>query len=145
MLANYWRLHLLWTDADQSIIWDNDGRIEVDITVWKISSGDRAVITAFSDTFSFVTGQTIANDGERETTVRNNLTDEGYGVEGQLIVTASEASTDGIAYLFLEKSTDDSNWPSDADQFVITELPQIAAAPMVVAGSTDTKIVDFSF
>lgn len=149
MLANYWRLRLLWTDADQSIVFDNGGRVHVDFTVWKLVAGLRVAIND-DDDFNFITTETIADDGERETSVRTNDDgasggDDGYGVEGQFIVTASEASTDGIAFLFLETSTDNTNWPSDADQFVVTDLTQIASVTMIVAGSTDTVIADFSF
>ncbi len=146
MLGNYWRLRLLWTDADQSLVYANNARVTAKTTVWKLVSGVRTK-EEIDDNFGFTSG-TIVDDGQVETPSKDNETTNKYwGGKGSCTIIASEASTDGAAYLYLEESPDDTIWPSDAvNQFVIgDDMTLLGSAFFVAAAQDDSKVIEYSF
>ena len=118
MLAKYWRLRMLWV-ADQTLTYDSGARVVVRCSIWKLVAGVLTYGTTVVEDLGFGASETIANGGEVEGSVVTNT--DYWGVKGYFKITADADSTDGTAYLFLEESDDNSNWPSDQTDFDINE------------------------
>ena len=145
MLAPYYRLRLLW-DGDQTLTYNNAARVAVDISKWKIDAGDLSYSATLTDDFGFGAGDTIADDGEAETSVIDNTSDLFWGVKGTFYATADQNSTDGTLYLFLEESQDNTEWPSDADDFDISEdLRLIATLSFSTDAEDESRGTNFEF
>jgi hypothetical protein len=143
MLAKYWRLRVL-NDTDQTLTYADGARIEVEMNVWKFTSG-ALVYADISDDMGFTSG-TIAAAGESEGDVNDNTSNLYLGVEGVLKVTADLSSTDGTIYLYLEKSPDNSIWPSDGTDFDITEhMTMVCALALSTDAVDEWAARDFSF
>lgn len=140
MLGKYYRFRIKW-DADQSLTYDNGARILVKFTPWKLSSGARSdgtQVTLDDDNWAtWGAGQAIADEGEVESDVVDNSSDLNWGIsgDGYFEMIADQNSTDGTAYLFLEQSPDNTNWPSDQDDFNINDLKLVA----ILVFSTDAE------
>jgi hypothetical protein len=87
------------------------------------------------------TSGTIAIDGESEGDVQDNTSNKYWGINGFLEVIADLSSTDGTAYLYLEESDNNTDWPSDAADFDIEKHMTLVA---VLALSTDAVDEDVS-
>ena len=133
MLAKYYRLRMKW-DADQTLTYDSGARIAIRMRPWKIASGALSYGTTATDDLGFSAGETIADEGEVEGTVVDNTSDLYFGVKGYFEMTADVTSTDGTAYLYLEESDDNTNWPSDQADFDISSHLRLVAT---LAFSTD--------
>lgn len=118
MLAKYWRLRMKW-DADQTLTYNDGARIAIRLSPWKLVSGDLSYGTTITEDFGFGAGETIVDEGEVEGSVNDNTSNLYWGIKGYFEMTADVSSTDGVAYLFLEESDDNTNWPSDQDDFDI--------------------------
>ena len=116
MLAKYWRLRLQWV-ADQTLTYDNGARIAIRSLPWKLSSGDLSYGTVITEDLGFAATDTIVTTGEVEGTYVDNTSNLYWGIKGYFEMTADADSTDGTAYLFLEESDDNTNWPSDQADF----------------------------
>jgi len=137
MLAKYWRLHVL-NSTDQTLTYNEDARISVVMTPWKLSSGDLSYGTNITDDTAFLnTGESIAADSESEGTVQDNTSDLYWGVKGYFEVTADVSSTDGEIYLYLEESPDDSLWPSDQADFDIEKDLRLVCVLNLSTDATD--------
>lgn len=149
MLAKYWRLRIKW-DADQTLTYNNDARILVRCSPWKLSSGDLSYgTTIVLDDDNWATwgaGQTIVDEGEVESDVTDNTSNLYWGIKGYFEITADQNSTDGVAYLFLEESDDNTNWPSDqADFDCKIDLKLVATLTFSTDAVDESRGTNFEF
>lgn len=127
MLAKYWRLRVV-NKTDQILTYANAARVNVRMMPWKLVSGVLTYGTVITDDMGFTAG-TIAIDGESEGDVQDNTTNKYWGIEsGFFEVIADADSTDGTIYLYLERSDDNVNWPSDAADFDIEKHMTLVCA-----------------
>jgi hypothetical protein len=120
MLPAYWRLRVV-NSTDQTITYNEAGRISAIVTPWKMSSGAMAYGANITDATAFLnTGGSLAAAAQVEGTVQNNTSNLYCGFTGLFIVIADVSSTDGTVDLYLESSPDDTNWPSDLADFDVT-------------------------
>jgi len=119
MLPKYYRFWIVNNSA-QTLTYDNDARLELRVTPWKFTSaGAVSYGTTIVDTATLLTtGQNIANGASREAAVVDNTSNLYIGLHGYLeckhdVDTAAGARID----LWVEFSDDNTNWPSDCDDF----------------------------
>jgi len=149
MLAKYWRLRLKW-DADQTLTYNDGARIAVRCSPWKVGADGAltygATIVLDDDNWAtWGAGETIADEGEVESDVTDNTSNLYYGVNGYLEMTADADSTDGNAYLYLEESDDNTNWPSDQADFAVTDLILVCVLPFSTDAVDESRGKNFSF
>lgn len=144
MLAKYWRLRMKW-DADQTLTYDSGARIAIRCSPWKIASGNLSYGTTITEDLGFSASETIVNTGEVEGTVVDNTSNLYWGIKGYFEMIADVNSTDGNAYLYLEESDDNSNWPSDQADFAITDLRLVAVLPFSTDAEDEDRAVNFEF
>jgi len=145
MLAKYWRLRLLWS-ADQTLTYNNGARIAIRCSPWELVSGTLAYGTVITEDLGFGAGETIADDGEVEGSVVDNTSNLYFGIKGYFEMTADADSTDGTAYLFVEESDDNVNWPSDQADFDIDEdLRLIATLTLSTDAVDESRGTNFEF
>ena len=145
MLAKYWRLRLLWL-ADQTLTYNNAARIAIRSLPWKLVSGALSYGTVITEDLGFGAGETIVTTGEVEGTVVDNTSNLYWGIKGYFEMTADATSTDGTAYLFLEESDDDVNWPSDqADFDCAMDLRLIATLTFSTDAEDESRGTNFEF
>ena len=145
MLAKYYRLRMQWV-ADQTLTYNNDARIAIRLSPWKLVSGVLTYGTTITEDLGFGSGETIANNGEVEGSVIDNTSNVYYGIKGYFEITADANSTDGTAYLFIEESDDNSNWPSDqADFDVDIDLRLIATLTFSTDAVDESRGTNFEF
>jgi hypothetical protein len=144
MLAKYYRLRMKW-DADQTLTYDSGARIAIRLSPWKISSGALAYGTAVTEDLGFGATETIIDEGEVEGTVQDNTSNLYWGVKGYFEMTADVTSTDGYAYLYIEESDDNTNWPSDQADFDITDLRLVAVLAFSTDAVDEDRAVNFEF
>ncbi len=147
MLAKYWRLHFYWV-GDDPLVYNNDARVVVRSSPWKLSSGVLTFGTTIDDSANILTtGGTIASLASSAGGVNDNTSSLNWGIKGFLKVIA-DAATDGVGYLYLEESDDNTNWPStvDADEFDITKDLRLVGAVNIATNATDEgNGVNFEF
>lgn len=136
MLAKYWRLRMKW-DADQTLTYNNDARIAIRSLPWKLSGGDLSYGTVITEDLGFGVGETIVDGGEVEGSVVDNTSNLYWGIKGYFEITADADSTDGTAYLFLEESDDNVNWPSDQADFDVDEDLRLIATLLFSTDAVD--------
>jgi len=145
MLAKYWRLRMKW-DADQTLTYDDGARIAIRCSPWKFSSGALSYGTTITEDLGFGGGETIVDEGEVEGTAVDNTSNLYLGIKGYFELTADVSSTDGTAYLYLEESDDDTNWPSDQADFSISlDLRLIATLTLSTDAVDEDRATNFEF
>ncbi|MHC4395612.1 MAG: hypothetical protein ACYS1A_08145 [Planctomycetota bacterium] len=145
MLQKYYRFRLKW-DADQTLTYNDGARVTIRVLPWKLSSGNLVYGTVITDDFGFGAGDTIADEGEEEGTVVDNTSNLYWGFKGYLEVTADLSSTDGVMYLYMEESDDNSNWPSDqADFDIAQDLILLCAMNMSTDAVDEDRGKNFEF
>ena len=144
MLPKYYRLRMKWV-ADQTLTYDNGARIAIRMLPWKMVNGVLTYGTVITDDLGFGAGETIATTVEVEGTAHDNTTNLYWGIHGTFQLTADANSTDGTAYLYVEFSDDNSTWPSDADDFEITDLTQICSLPFTTDAEDEDRMRNFVF
>jgi hypothetical protein len=107
---------------------------------WKLVSGTLTYGTTITDDMGF-TSSIIVADAESEGDVQDNTSNVYWGISGFFEVIADLSSTDGTAYLYLEESDNNTDWPSDAADFDIEKHMTLIAA---LALSTDAVDEDAS-
>jgi len=127
MLAKYYRLRVL-NDTDQILTFNNDARINVRMSPWKLVAGVLSYGATITDDMGFVAAGTIAIGAESEGDVTDNTANLYWGINGFFEVIADVNSTDGTVYLYLEESDDNANWPSDGADFNIEKHMILVAA-----------------
>jgi len=152
MLAKYYRLRMKW-DADQTLTYNSGARIYVVLTPIQKESVSN-VLKAKYDTdivldddnwATWGAGQTIADEGQVESDVIDNTTNLYLKIKGYFQMTADANSTDGYAYLYLEESPDNANWPSDQADFDITDLRLVAVLAFSTDAEDEDRAVNFEF
>ena len=133
MLVKYWRLRLYWV-ADQTLTYDSGARIAIRCSPWKFTAGVLTYGTTITEDLGFGAAETIVTTGEVEGSVVDNTSNLYLGIKGYFEMTADVTSTDGQAYLYLEESDDNTNWPSDQADFNIQADLRLVA---VLGFSTD--------
>ena len=144
MLAKYYRVHVYW-EADQTLTYNNGARVAIRMCPWKLSSGDLSYGTTITEDVGFGAGDTIATTTSSEGSVNDNTSNLYWGIKGYFEITADQNSTDGDAYLYLEESDDNSNWPSDQADFDITDLRLVATLPFSTDAEDEDRAVNFEF
>lgn len=121
MLPKFYRFRVK-NSTDQTFTHNNDARIELHITPWKMTSGAMAQGTIISDTDDFLAADgSLAAAAETEGAVIDNTSNLHIGFTGTFYGKADVTSTDGTLDLYMEFSTDNSRWPSDMADFDITK------------------------
>ncbi len=144
MLAKYWRLRMKW-DADQTLTYNSGARIAIRMCPWQLSSGALSYGVTITDDLGFGAGETIADEAEVEGAVNDNTSNLYWGIKGYFEMTADVNSTDGNAYLYLEESDDNTNWPSDQADFAVTDLRLVAVLPFSTDAEDEDRAVNFEF
>ena len=147
MLAKYWRLHMLW-EADQtlSFLAGDGASIAVRCAPWKLDGGDLSYGTTITDDLGFDGTDTIVDDGSVEGSINDNTTNLYWGIKGYFQITADVTSTDGAAYLFVEESDDNTNWPSDQADFEIDQdLRLVCVLSMSTTDVNQPRAKNFEF
>jgi len=144
MLAKFWRLRFV-NQTGQTMTYNDDARIAIRAMPWKFSSGVLVYGTVITEDLGFVAAGTIADDGEVEGTVVDNSSNLYLGVHGTFEITHDLDAASGFCNLYLECSDNDGNWPSDSDDFLITDLIQIASLPVDNSGVDKSRSTNFAF
>ena len=146
MLPEFYRFRV-HNGADADLVYDNTSKIEVEITPWKMASGAMEqgdLITDDSDLLT--TGETLAQGASVEGAVHTNTSLLHIGFTGTFFVQAGDA-TEGPVTLWMEMSTDNSRWPSDATDVLSsppTELIFLGTIDLTAAAD-ETKMVNIQF
>ena len=142
MLAKYFRFRVL-NSTDQTITYDNAGRLDLAWIPWKYSSG--AVAMGAEVTQGILAGgESLAAAAQDEAAVVDNSTDLYVGLKGTFRVVADVNSTDGTVYLYMEESTDNTIWPSDQADFEITDLTFVCAVALSTDADDEARAKNFS-
>jgi len=145
MLAKYWRLRMKW-DADQTLTYNNGARIAIRVSPWYIDSdGALQYAATITDDLGFGAGETIVDEGQVEGTVNDNTSNKYFGANGYFEMTVDANSTDGNAYLYLEESDDNTNWPSDQEDFDVTDLTLLCVLPFSTDAEDESRGKNFWF
>ena len=121
MLPEFYRFRVV-NNTDQTFTYDNDARIEINVTPWKMTSGAMAQGTIISDTTSFLnTGESVIATAQVEGDVHDNTSDLFIGFTGTFYGKADVTSTDLSLDLYIEFSVDNARWPSDLADFDIVQ------------------------
>lgn len=145
MLPEFWRLRMI-NETGQTMTYNDGARIAIRSVAWKL--GASGVVThsaVITENLGFTTDGTIADDVEVEGTVVDNSSDKYYGVNGTFEITHDLDAAAGQCRLYVEFSDNNGNWPSDADDFAITDLIQIAVLPIDNSDVDKSRSVNFSF
>lgn len=145
MLDKYWRLRMI-NESGQTMSYDGNShaaRIAIRVSPWKFTSGAKVDGTVITEDLGFGASDTIVDDGEVEGTVVNNTSDLFLGANGTFKVTHNLDAASGQCRLFYEHCDDNSSWPSDADDFVITDLTQVAVLTMDPSAANKSRAVNF--
>lgn len=140
MLPKYYRLRIL-NSTDQILDHNSDARVAIRMSPWKLTTGALVYGTTIVDDLDFIHDEVIGIGASREGPVHDNTANLYLGINGFFEIIAPLNSTDGLIYLYLEESDDNSNWPSDAADFDITKHMILIAA---LALSTDALDEDAS-
>jgi hypothetical protein len=146
MLAKYWRLRFK-QDTDNTLTYTDGARVVARVLPWKFDSNGALVYgTVIEEDFGFdANGETIADLGEAEGEVNDNTSNLYLGCKGYFEVTADVSGTDGIAYLYLEESDDNTNWPSDQADFDITDLRLLCVLNLSTDADDEDRAKNFEF
>jgi hypothetical protein len=144
MLAKYFRFHV-YNDTDQTITYNDGGRIEVEWIPWYYSGGAVAFAAEVSQTTDFLdTGESVAASNAVEGAVVDNSSNVYVGLKGTFYIQADVTSTDGAMYLYLEESTDNARWPSDLDDYDVQEdLIFVTALELTTDAADEDRAVNF--
>lgn len=144
MLAQFWRLRFI-NETGQTMTWDDGARIAIRVQEWKLVAGVLTYNTVITEDLGFVATDTIADNGEEEGTVVDNSSGPYYGFNGTFEITHDLDAAVGVCRLYLEFSDNDGNWPSDSNDFVITDLIRLATLPIDNSGVDKSRSVNFSY
>jgi hypothetical protein len=149
MLAKYYRLRISWV-ADQTLTYNNGARIAVRLCPWKFTSEGAlsygtTIVLDDDNWATWGAGNTIATGGEVESDVTDNTSNLYLGVKGYFEMTADANSTDGTAYLYLEESDDNTNWPSDQADFAIADLIPVCTLSLSTDAEDEDRAKNFEF
>lgn len=143
MLGRFWRLRFI-NETGQTMTFNDGARIAIRLMPWKLVAGDLVYAgAAITEDMGFGAGDTIADDGEVEGTVVDNTISLYWGVNATFEITHDLDAALGQCRLYLEFSDNNGNWPSDSDDFEITDLIQVAVLPIDNNGDDRSRSVNF--
>ena len=143
MLAAYWRIRFI-NETGQTMTYADAARIAIRMQEWKLVNGVLTRNTVIAEDLGFSTG-TIVDDGEVEAAVVTN-TDNWWGVHGIFEIIHDLDAALGVCRLYLEHADVVSGyWPSDRDDFVITDMIQIAMLDIDNSGVDKSRSENFVF
>ena len=144
MLAKFWRMRMI-NETGQTMTYDGAARIAIRWMGWKVSSGALVYGNVVLDNLGFNATDTIADDGEVEGIENDNSSDLFWGVNGTFEITHDLDAAVGQCRLYLERSDNAGNWPSDSDDFVINDLIEISVLDIDNSGVDKSRSKNFSF
>jgi len=145
MLPAYWRFRVV-NNTDQTITYDNAGRLSVIVTPWKIGSSGMEQGSNITDDLDLDAGENIAAAAQNEGDVQDNTSNLYIGFTGIFKAIADQTSTDGTLDLYIEFSPDNTNWPSDAADFDVTaDCTLIAKLNMSTDAEDENRMCNISF
>jgi hypothetical protein len=154
MLPRYWRL-VAKNKAGHTLTYDSGARVAARYVAWKRDSdGALSEASEVSDDFGFGAAESIANGSWEKMAAAgagyvDNSADKYEGIYGQFDVTSDHVSADGPVELYVEFSTNSSQWPSDdvADPDSGNDIEQHLVGPIasVDLDGAETKSVAFSW
>ena len=145
MLPAYWRLRVV-NNTDQTITYDNGGRLSVIVTPWDIGTSGMAQGANITDDLDLDAGENIAAAGQNEGDVQTNTSNLYIGFTGIFKVVADQTSTDGTVDLYIEFSPDNTNWPSDQADFDVTmDCTLLAKLNMSTDAEDEGRACNISF
>ena len=130
-------------ETGQTMTYADAARIAIRMREWKLVNGVLTRNTVITENLGFASG-TIVDDGEVESAVVTN-TDNWWGVKGIFQILHDLDAAVGQCRLYFEFADSNANWPSDSDDFVITDLIQIAVLDIDNSGVDKTRSVNFVF
>lgn len=142
MLPQYYNLRFI-NETGQTMTYNDGARIAIRLQEWKLVSVGITYGTVITEAMGFTTDGTIADDGELEATVVNNSSNKYWGAFGTFEITHDLDAASGQCRLYFEGSDSNGNWPSDSDDFVITDLIQVAVLPIDNSGVDKSRSVNF--
>ena len=142
MLGKFWRLRFI-NETGQTMTYDDGARIAIRVMPWKMLAGVLTYGSVIMEDLGFGAGETIVDDGEVEGTVVNNSVNLFWGAHGTFEITHDLDAAAGVCRLYMEFSDNDGNWPSDSDDFEISDLIQVAVLPIDNSGLDKSRSVNF--
>ena len=118
-------------------------RIAIRCMPWKITSGELAYGTVITEDLGFSAGEIIVDDGEVEGEVVNNGANLYFGMAGTFEVKHDLDAASGDCKLYLEYADADGNWPSDTNDFEITDLILLVTLPIENTDVGRSRSVNF--
>lgn len=140
MLAAFWRLRMI-QETGQTMTYADAARIAIRVQEWKLVNGVLTRNSVITENLGFGSG-TIADDGEVEGAVVTN-TDNWWGAHGIFQVLHDLDAAVGQCRLYFEFADSDGNWPSDSDDFVITDLIPVSVLPIDNSGVDKSRSKNF--
>jgi hypothetical protein len=146
-LAKYYRFRIRW-DADQTLTYNNGARIALRLSPWKYTSAGAleygtTIVLDDDNWATWGAGNTIADEGQVESDVIDNTSNLYLGLKGYWEMTADANSTDGTAYLYMEESDDNTNWPSDQADFDINDLRFVTTLSFSTTAEDQDRATNF--
>jgi len=130
MLAKYYRFRV-YNATKTPLVYANGARVEITWIPWKLVAGTLTYGSEVKQNTVFLnTGGTIAAYGQAEGSVVDNSSDLNLGLNGTFRVITDGLTELGSVQLFMETSSDNTVWPSDANQFKITSLEEVKVLPV---------------
>lgn len=145
MLPKYWKLHAR-NETGQTMTYNDAARLDVRMMPWKWASGAKSYGTLITDDLGFDAGETIADNANTEGDEQDNSTNLYDGIFGYFEAIHDLSTADGPIYLYIEWSdaSGGTNWPSDKNEFDITEdLVCIAVLNMEPDAVDESRAVNF--
>lgn len=145
MLPDFWRLRMI-NKTGQTMSYDGNShaaRIAIRVRPWKLVNGVLTRGDVIIEDLGFGASDTIADDGEVEGAVVDNSSDLFWHANGIFEVTHNLDAANGVCRLYWEGSDTDGNWPSDKDDFVITDLLLVKTLPIDNSDVNKSRSVNF--
>jgi len=127
MLNKYWKLHFV-NESGQTMTLAEGAIIEVRIIPWKLTAG----ALVYGDVITEDLGQTatIADDAVTVGDAVDNTSNLYLGAIGTAEITHDVDAAVGQYRIYMESCDDNTNWPSSASDFVVTDLIQVCVIPV---------------
>ena len=127
MLNKYWKLHFV-NETGQTMTLAGGAIIEVRIMPWKLVAG----VLTYGPVITEDLGQTatIADQAVTVGDVVDNTSNLYLGAIGTAEITHDLDAAVGQCRIYMESCDDNTNWPSSASDFVVTDLIQVCVIPI---------------
>ena len=117
MLPKYYRFHVV-NNTGQTATFNDGALLALRISPWKFTSAGAVEYgTTITDDAGFDAGETIADGAASEGGVNDNTSNLYVGLNGYFEATHDLDAAVGTWDLYIEGSDDNTNWPSDSDDF----------------------------